>query len=151
MAQDTSDLPQERRRAVVRPWLPCVALALGLAPSTALAQRPARDAPPMVPAITSLGQPPLWEPYVLGFFGTERDETRGLHAGIGGGIHRAVGSRIAGVLGISGESFLVFGDRARVGVRGLAVSRALSLGVGMEYAVGDRHVEPMVMWNTAVR
>jgi hypothetical protein len=104
-----------------------------------------------VPAVTSLGQPPRWEPYLLGFFGTERDETRGPHVGFGAGVHRALGSQITGVLGVSGESFVVFGGDVRAGARGLVASRALSLGIGSEYAAGDRHVEPFVLWNTAVR
>ena len=139
-----------------RPWRPArrwiggVVAFGGLALSSSAAQSPARDPPP-APAVTSLGQPPRWEPYLLGFFGTERDETRGRHVGFGAGVHRALGSQITGVLGLSGEPFVVIGDNVRAGARGLAASRALSLGVGAEYAAGDRHVAPFMMWNTAVR
>ena len=134
-----------------RGWIGGIAALGGFALSSITAQTPIRDPPPLVPAITSLGQPPRWEPYLLGFFGTERDETRGRHLGIGAGVHRALGSQITGVLGVSGEPFVVIGDNVRAGARGLLASRALSLGLGAEYAGGDRHVEPLIMWNTAVR
>jgi phosphatidylserine/phosphatidylglycerophosphate/cardiolipin synthase-like enzyme len=128
-----------------------IALAAALtlaAPKRAGAQIPRDTIAP--PRITSMGQPPLWQPYtsVVGTFGRNNDAIGGLALG----LFRPIGSPITGVFGFSGEAYVLASDSMAIGgARLLGVTRAINLGYGIDWDARENNFAFMLSVNTAVR
>ncbi len=102
------------------------------------------------PAIKSMGQPPLWQPYtsIVGTFGRNNDATGGVELG----LYHPRGSPVNGVLGLAAEGYLLASDGgATGGARLLGVSRAVNLAYGVDWDARENNFAFILSFNTAVR
>ena len=102
------------------------------------------------PAITSMGQPRLWQPYtsVVATFGRNNDATGGVELG----IFHAKGSPVNGVFGLAAEGYLFAADGGPTGgARLLGVTKAINLGYGIDWDAKENNFAFMLSFNTAVR
>jgi len=124
-------------------WL----LAVG-APRGAGAQSPGDPVAP--PAIKSMGQPPLWQPYtsVVATFGRHNDATGGVELG----LYHPRGSPVNALFGLAAEGYLFASDGgATGGARLLGVTRAINLGYGVDWDARENNYAFILSFNTAVR
>jgi hypothetical protein len=114
----------------------------------ARAQSPGDPVAP--PAIKSMGQPPLWQPYtsVVAAFGRDNDAVGGLQLG----LYHPRGSPVNGVFGLAAEGYLFAGNgKATGGARLLGVTRAINLGYGVDWDARENNFAFILSYNTAVR
>jgi len=102
------------------------------------------------PAIKSMGQPPLWQPYAsaVATFGRNNDATGGVELG----LFHSRGSPVNGLLGLAAEGYLFASDGgATGGARLLGVTRAINLGYGVDWDARENNYAFILSYNTAVR
>jgi len=102
------------------------------------------------PAIKSMGQPPLWQPYtsVVATFGRNNDATGGVELG----LFHPRGSPVNGLFGLAAEGYLFASDGgATGGARLLGVTRAINLGYGVDWDARENNYAFILSFNTAVR
>jgi hypothetical protein len=102
------------------------------------------------PAITSMGQPGLWQPYtsVVATFGRNNDATGGLELG----IFHPKGSPVNGLFGLAAEGYLFAADGGPTGgARLLGVTKAVNLGYGIDWDAKENNFAFILSFNTAVR
>jgi hypothetical protein len=102
------------------------------------------------PAITSMGQPPRWQPYAsaVATFG----RNNGASGGVEVGVFHPRGSPVNGVFGISAEGYLLARDGGPTGgARLLGVTRAINLGYGIDWDARENNFAFMLSVNTAIR
>jgi hypothetical protein len=102
------------------------------------------------PAIKSMGQPPLWQPYtsVVATFGRNNDATGGVEFG----IYHPRGSPVNALFGVAAEGYLLASDGgATGGARLLGVTRAINLGYGLDWDARENNYAFILSFNTAVR
>ena len=102
------------------------------------------------PLITSMGQPPLWQPYgsLVATFGRSNDATGGVELG----IFHPRGSPVTGVFGFAAEAYLLSNHgQATGGARLLGVTRAINLAYGVDWDAREQNLAFMLSLNTAIR
>ena len=102
------------------------------------------------PAITSMGQPRLWQPYtsVVATFGRNNDATGGVEVG----IFHPRGSPVNGLFGLAAEGYLFAADGGPTGgARLLGVTKAINLGYGVDWDAKENNFAFILSFNTAVR
>ena len=102
------------------------------------------------PAIKSMGQPPLWQPYtsVVATFGRNNDATGGVELG----LYHPRGSPVNALFGLAAEGYLFASDGgATGGARLLGVTRAINLGYGVDWDARENNYAFILSFNTAVR
>lgn len=127
-------------------WIVCAFLSL-VAASTAGSQAAPRPAQP----IASLGQPPKWEPYVVGsgvFVGNS--DPLGL---VAFGLHRPITNPVVGLFGVAGEAYGAGGRTGGVatGARLLATSRAFGLSAGIDWDARHGELDAILSFQAAIR
>jgi phosphatidylserine/phosphatidylglycerophosphate/cardiolipin synthase-like enzyme len=101
-------------------------------------------------AITSMGQPPLWQPYgsFVATFGRTNDAT----GGVALGLFHPIGSPVPGMFGLSAEAVLLASHgEATGGARLLGVTRAINLAYGVDWDAREKNLAFMLSLNTAIR
>src|SRR5690606_35886613 len=92
--------------------------------------------------MTSLGQPPLYKPYLAGSLSWLRDtDPARIGGGFTAGVYRDPINPIIGALGIAIEGNIGWADEWSSGVRVLGRSPALALGIGVEHRFGEGGVD----------
>lgn len=103
------------------------------------------DLLPQPARITSLGQPPIYKPYLAGSLSWVRDTDP---ARVGGdftaGIYRDLLNPLVGYFGIAVEGNVGWADEWSGGVRVLGRTPALALGIGVEHRFGEGGVDLFV-------
>ena len=131
------------RSRTARRWRLLTPLA-AIAAWTLAAAAPAQPAPTTGPEpapIHSMGQPPLWKPYVAGSFTWNREADRTGGVGVLG-IHKDLMNPMIGAFGLSGEGYLGgAGGDWDGGARLFLTSRLLFLNVGVDYNARDEEAD----------
>ncbi|HJQ22073.1 MAG TPA: hypothetical protein VJ867_17145 [Gemmatimonadaceae bacterium] len=101
-------------------------------------------------SIASMGQPPIWHPYVVGgaSFGGPLDRTDGL---VSFGVLRHVTNPVTGLLAAKAEGYASVASSLQPGVRLLAASPAFGLAAGADWNVDDGDVATILSFQTAIR
>ena len=120
---------------------------LAVAQSAPLRQQSADTLPA---EIVSLGQPRLWQPYVLGGV-SSNDWAGGTRAALSAGVFRDVTNPVIGLLGWRAELHAALGRSSTQGARIEAMSRMLSLGAGIEWSTHDRGPATIFSFQTPIR
>ena len=101
--------------------------------------------------VYSMGQPPLWEPY-LAYSRSFGHSSQNLVGAFTGGVYKAITNPVTGVFGVAAEGLVSdqvdTAGRWRPSARIFATSRALGLAAGVNY---DGGFGPAVQFQTAVR
>ena len=136
-----------------RPWARAL-VAGGLALVTTVASPPAAaQVPPgaaEIPSITSMGQPPRWQPYTsaVATIARHNDAVGGLLIG----LFHPRGSPINGLFGLSSEAYLLSAPAGPTGgLRLLGVTQAINLGYGVDWDARENNYAFMLSVNTAIR
>lgn len=100
--------------------------------------------------VFSMGQPPVWRPYVAGFAIGSSGSSSGVAAVVG--VDRAILNPVTGLLDATAEAFgeQRVGD-AGAGVRLLARAPAIGLGVGADWRITSHDVDAVLSFQTALR
>jgi hypothetical protein len=134
-------------------FLPCI-LAFGAraacaqSPTTAVS-RPASAAARPAEPVFSIGQPPLWRPYVAGFAMRSDGDWGG--AGLVGVSHSIL-NPVAGALGAAGELYIHRrSGQIEAGSRLLARIPFFGIGAGADWRFTHGALSPVFSFQTAVR
>lgn len=130
----------------LRAWPLLVLVAVLVAASTAASQAPGR--PAAAQPIKSMGQPPKWEPYVVGSGVFVRHDPVGLLAV---GLHRPITNPVIGLFGVAGEAYATASHGADPGARLLATTRALGLSAGADWDGRTGDIDAIFSFQTAIR
>ncbi|MCG6927778.1 MAG: hypothetical protein LJF30_21040 [Acidobacteria bacterium] len=135
----------------VRVCVLCVA-GLLLATGPVLAQGPPRPTTPLPPeAAKSMGQPPLFKPYLAGQFTWNRETDQSGGAGIAG-IYKDLVLPVSGALGVSAEGYVGgSGSEWDGGGRLFLTSRLLFLNLGVDYNAQMESADFIVGFNPYFR
>ena len=117
---------------------------LVLAASAAHGQAPRRPR-----EVSSMGQPLLFEPYVVP--GGMRDADKTWRSTLAAGIHRPITNPVVGLLGVAGEVYGTFDPGVDPGARLLATTRVLGLAGGIDWDGRTSKLDGLVSFQTAIR
>ena len=105
--------------------------------------------------VFSMGQPRVWQPHVAAF-GLVAGSTKAGGALLG--IHRSILNPVTGLLGVTGESYLMASgseilgsDAVALGLRAMATSRFFGLSAGLDVEPQVARVDFVLSFQTAVR
>jgi phosphatidylserine/phosphatidylglycerophosphate/cardiolipin synthase-like enzyme len=109
----------------------------------------ASQAPRRAQGLPSMGQPQVWEPYVVpsGF----RFSDNSWHGGLAAGVHRPITHPVVGLFGITGEAYAVAKRGIEPGARILATSRLFGLAAGADWNVRSGNIGAIASFQTAIR
>ncbi|MEP0546964.1 MAG: hypothetical protein ABJF88_08530 [Rhodothermales bacterium] len=110
--------------------------------STAFAQNVHLDTTQAPVRITSMGQPPVFKPYVVGAASWDR-EAEAVGPDLTGGVYRDLVNPIVG-LGVALEGYVGWADGVEGGVRLLGSARSLAFQLGVEHQFGEGGVDLVV-------
>jgi phosphatidylserine/phosphatidylglycerophosphate/cardiolipin synthase-like enzyme len=100
-------------------------------------------------AIPSMGQPPLWEPYMVP--SGVRAADKSWRGALAAGIHRPITNPLVGLLGVTGEVYATIGSGVEPGARILATSRVFGLAAGADWNNRSRELDALFSFQTALR
>ena len=92
--------------------------------------------------IKSMGLPKVWKPYGGPMFSMDHRTFNGKPAAeFNLGVYRDLANPILGLIGITGEGYVRFGDRMmEAGARFLASCKVFYMNAGIDYALKDAHI-----------
>jgi hypothetical protein len=96
-----------------------------------------------------MGQPPLWEPYVLPSGVRAADKT--WRTGFALGVHRPITHPVVGLLGLTGEAYGTVDPGVQPGARLMATSRVVGLAAGADWDGRTRQLDGILSFQTALR
>jgi hypothetical protein len=135
------------RSRVMRATILVSALILPVSAAGAQQAPPSPDVPQPV---MSMGQPPRWQPYGAALAVGDRTGN-GTAGSVLLGVHHPIMNPVVGLLGVSGEAYAIGGGGfAGEGIRALATSPLLALGVGADWNIERRRVDFMLSYQTAI-
>src|SRR4051812_40556271 len=98
--------------------------------------------------LTSLGQPPIWRPYLVGgasFAGMAKSASAVASFGIG----RYVTNPVTGLLAARAEGYVGVSTSAHSGARVLAASPALGLSAGVDFSVDESSLATVLSYKSS--
>jgi hypothetical protein len=98
--------------------------------------------------IPSMGQPRVWEPYIVPGASQDWGDWR---SSVVFGVHRPLTNPVVGLLGVKGEVFGAFDPGVGAGVRLFATSPVLGLSAGGELGGELDWPQPIFSFQTAIR
>ena len=97
--------------------------------------------------VTSMGQPPRFDVYAVPSAWSGGDRWRGM---LSVGIHRSLRNPVAGLLGMSAESYATFDPGIQPGARLLAVSRAFAISAGVDWDGRSGDIDAVFSYQSAI-
>lgn len=95
----------------------------------------------------SIGQPPQWQQEAAAVVALRGDHRA---VRLSYGVHRPIANPLTGLFGVTGEAYANVGAEG-VGARLFAQSRLVGLSAGLDWAVANRDIAPIVAFQTAIR